>query len=253
MKRFLSAAAFGAAALLMPTASAEATLLVAVDVNGAAFCVADNNVGCGFGTVISDTDAAVGIIRIADQTIGGDVFVQGSVQIATVAPPDNILNTSSLQLANVSGGLLDVTVVVSATDFVGPAALASLSGSATFQNAGNAASFTQAWYNDPANDQGAEDAGDTPGDLLATFTDTSIGGATNAVANNADVAVTDPANFSMTLFTQILDLANNAVVVGNSMTETKPLVVPEPASMVLFGLGLLGAGVMSRRRRIARN
>jgi hypothetical protein len=65
------------------------------------------------------------------------------------------------------------------------------------------------WFNDPANTQGADFAGDTPGIMVNTATDTPEDGISNqsfggpGTAFNVSGAVTDPALFSMTLHKEI--------------------------------------------------
>ncbi len=129
-KKYLAIIAMsGLTAVVAP--SADATLMLSGSINGTNFCAADQNVGCGFGGVIADGNAALNQLGLAEVTING-VQVFGSLHIATYGPPNNILNSSSLQIINTNAFAVDILVAVSATDFVPTSARAFTSGSGTF-------------------------------------------------------------------------------------------------------------------------
>jgi len=229
--------------------SAHATLLVAISIGGQNFCIADNNVTCTFGTQLTDTDASVGRIDLAQTNLNG-VLLTGSAQQATFGPTNNILNTSFLQATNTTGTTLTGQVAVSATNFIGPANTAFASGSATYQNAVGS-STTIEWYNDPNNAQGALTPTTRPGTLVATTTKNVTVVADSLAFNAGPVAVNDPNLFSMTIGTNFSIVAGGTFV-GNSQTELKPIgqtVVPEPATLALFGSGLTWLAARQRRRR----
>ena len=147
--------------------AAHATLLLSGSVSGTNFCASDQNVGCGFGGVILDGNAAVNRLGLNEVVING-VEVFGSLAIATYGGPQNILNSSSLQIINTNNFAVDIVVTVSATDYAPPSLRAFTSGSGTFQNVGGS-TVDLRWWNDSLNRQGAEDPNDTPGNLLDFF------------------------------------------------------------------------------------
>lgn len=247
MIRSVVTAVLSAVLVLCVGSNANAALLLAIDVNGTQACASDNNVGCTFGTMITDVDPTVGVLSFGPNPIQiGVLAVSGSVQQATVGGPQNILNTSSAQITNTSTGLAVGTFAVSSTDFTPPVSTAFVSGSATWQNAVGS-NLTMGWYNDPLNAQGAETSTDTPGTLLFTCTDAVSSIADSTACSAGPIAISDLDPFSMTLSTQF-SLTGGATLVNRGQTEIKPLNVPEPATMLLFGIGMLGAGFMRRRK-----
>jgi hypothetical protein len=110
------------------------------------------------------------------------------------------------------------------------------------------------WFNDPANGQGAEFAGDTPGLLLAAATNTPLDGLANQSFGgpggpfNVSGAVLDPADFSMTLDNELV-LGPGIRLESRGQALSKPLVeVPMPPTAWLM---LLGGLVVLRRRSAA--
>jgi len=107
--------------------------------------------------------------------------------------------------------------------------------------------ITLNWYNDPANAQGATSAGDTPGALIDTFTSTALLPA-DSFSHNGAGAVADGAFFSMTE-QATGTLSAGATLLNRGQTEIKTATaVAEPGTLALLGAGLIGFGVLGRRR-----
>ena len=221
-------------AVVAPTANA--TLLLSGSVNATNFCASDQNVGCGFGGVIPDGNPAVNELGLNFVVING-VQVFGSLHIATYGPPQNVLNSSSLQIINTNNFAVDILVAVSATDFVPPSTTAFTSGSGTFQDVGGS-TIDLLWWNDPANQQGGEDPNDTPGVLLDSFSFVAPTAPLSFAHNGGPFAVLDLLPYSMTLQFHFT-LPAGGELVSRGQTVNKDVVqIPEPASLLLFGTGL---------------
>jgi hypothetical protein len=233
--------------LLMP-GLAHATLQAAVSLDGGASLLAcDQNV-CAGGAIpaFPDTNPALGVLA-TDPVVIGLVSASFAVQTA-VQGPLNTLSSSGTVIENLDGVAHTLRLTIGGTDFLGPAQTFTATGSGTWVDLTAPALYggstiTMEWWNDPANGQGAEFAGDTPGLLLATATDTPVDGLSNqsfgaGAPFNVTGAVLDPANFSMTL--------DNALVLGpgirlesRGQALSKPLAVEvsAPSSAWLVGLG----------------
>ena len=229
---------------------AHATLLLAGNINGTTFCGADQNVGCGFGTVILDGDPDLNQLGIATITIAG-VQVFTSQHIATYGPPTNILNSSSLQIINTNNFAVDILVAVSATDYQPASDTAFVSGSGTFQNVSGATAELR-WWDDPTNQQGAEAPNDTPGNLLDFFSVVAPIAPFSFAHNGGPFNVSDLVPYSMTLQFH-LTLPAHGVLVSRGQTINKNVMtVPEPASSLLLGTGLILLAWRVRKHRSSR-
>jgi hypothetical protein len=241
------------AAALGYSSTASAVLMLSADINGTSFQAVDNGVG--------DTDPTIGTLALASQTVAG-VVVLGTVE-TSLHGTNNVLSSSSLSITNVSGSARSARVVVSDTDYAGPATTAFTTGSGTFTLAAGS-TIDRFFYNDPANAQGAENIGDTPGNLIDSGSFTAVGPVSSFALNGGPFAVDDPDLFSMTLAFDLDLVAGGAAcsptnptacpaLISRGQSEIKPQVVaevPEPATLTLLGAGLLAFGTfVSRRRR----
>jgi hypothetical protein len=237
---------------LSAASRADATLVLAGTADGNDFCAVDNDAFvCGHGMVISDVDGAVGVLDLGASNTFGAIELNGAVSAQLIGPPFNILASSTIAIRNtnaIGGASADLTLAISATDFVGPATEAVTTGSGTWVVAtGSTADL--GWWNDPGNAQGAETPGDRPGGLVDFFSDTADDAADSFSHNGGPFAVNDPGLFSMTLGLDVT-LTGGGRLISEGMAEIKPTDVPEPASMALFGLGLAAVGAISQRRRL---
>jgi len=235
MKKIVTAACL--VALLGSVNPAHAGLILSATIGGFNFCATDNNVACSFGVQLLDTSIAVGTLSLANQNVGG-IDLSGSTQQIQVGPNQNIINTSFLQATNNTGGTIVGSIAVSATDFLPPVTSASISGSATFQNAVGSTVGLE-WYDDPLNVQGADFPLDRPGILLGTF-DYIVTQIADSFAHSQNgIAVSDLNPFSMTLATDF-SLVAGGQITNRGMTEIKPITaIPEPQSIALLGFGLM--------------
>jgi len=248
IKKFCIAAAL--AVIVSTPRPADAALLLSATINGVNVCASDNNAGCGFGTPLTDTNPTTGQIDLVNGIVIGGLEFTGSSQQATVGGTNNVLNTATTQIRNLTDQTITGTFAVSYTGFTPPVSVAYASGSVTYENAVGS-TIDMRWFNDPANGQGALTPFlPQPGNQIYACTGTAAfpGDATSCVSG--PIAVSDLQPFSMTLYTQF-SITAGGVLVNRGQTEIKPVddvSVPEPMTMTLLGMGMLGA-VFARRRR----
>jgi len=244
--------------LLLPTL-AHATLQTAVSLDGGASVLACDQNLCAGGALptILDTNPALGVLA-TDPVVIGLVSAAFAVQ-TSVQGVLNTLSSAGTVIENADTIAHTVQLTIGDTDFLGPAQTFTATGSGTWVDPTAPALYggstiTMQWFNDPANDQGAEFAGDTPGLLLATATNIPVDGVSNqsfggpGAPFNVTGAVFDPGDFSMTLDNDLV-LGPGIRLESRGQALSKPLVeVPMPPAAWLMVLGGL---VLLRRRSAA--
>jgi hypothetical protein len=243
-------------------APAQATLLISGSFDGGAAVFAIDNDAtstCGaiaVGCQLPDLDPTVGVLTLGPTNAGtgGTLNIQGSVQTSD-AGAVNRLDSTGTQVTNTGLTAHSFVVAISDINFEGPVLEATTTGAGQWSHLGGGygdTSITMAWYNDPANGQGAESPFDTPGNQIDLFaaTPNGLGGANPQSFSHTGgpFAVNDPDLFSMTLqFSGVLDAGVR--LTGREMTEIKPQEVPLPAALMLVGIGLLAMPVLRRGDR----
>jgi hypothetical protein len=237
-------------------ALAHATLQAAVSLDGGASLLACDQNACAGGAIPTflDTNPTFGVLATDPISLG---LVSASFAIQTsVQGTLNTLSSSGTVIENLDGVAHTLQLTIGDTDFLGPAQTFTATGSGTWVDptapaAYGGSAITMEWWNDPANGQGAEFAGGTPGLLLATATNVPIDGIANQSFGgpggpfNVTGAVVDPADFSMTLDNTLV-LGPGIRLESRGQALSKPLVeVPMPPTAWLILLG----GLIGLRRR----
>jgi hypothetical protein len=238
VRKCMSALALAGAILLLLPPRADALLQAAASIDGGATLLAcDNNV-CAGGAVPTflDLDPTVGILTTGPAVVG-DISFSFAVQTSEKSSGPGGLNTlSSAGTVVTNTGDVNhlILLTISDTDFVGPATEFTVTGSGTWVDPTLPATFggttiTMQWFNDPANQQGAESPLDRPGNLINTANDIPQDGISNqsfgapgtAFNVSGALAVPDGALFSMTLGNELV-LGPGIRLESRGQAEAKP-------------------------------
>ena len=238
MRHALLAATALAAIAFVP--SANATLQLSIGANGSTFTCADGQLGC-------DLSGGANNLLTVNTLVGG-AFVQITLTQST-AGATNSLQLSSSNIENQSGAPLTVTLLASQTDFIGPVSAVTNSGSLTFNDNVGAPDSTLKFWADAANTQGANPT-NTPGTLLESVSGAATTNPDSFSGSNV-AAFVDSDSFSMTEGAALALITGGSVTGFNQsmVTRAGTIPVPEPFSLGILGMGLLGLGMVRHRRR----
>jgi hypothetical protein len=229
-------AGIAAIASLAFVPSANATLQLSIGANGNTFTCQDGQLGC-------DLSGGANNLLTVNTLVGG-AFVQITLA-QSAAGATNSLELSSANIENQSGAPLTVTLLASQTDFIGPVTAVNNSGSLTFNDNVGAPDSTLKFWADAANTQGANPT-NTPGTLLESVSGTAATNPDSFSGSNIAPFVAGGL-FSMTEGAA-LDLIAGGSVTGFNQSMVTLASVPEPMTLGILGMGLLGLGMVRYRR-----
>ena len=231
-------ALLAAVAAIAFVGTANATLQLSIGANGNTFTCADGQLGC-------DLSGGANNLLTVNTLVGG-AFVQLTL-VQSTSGASNSLQMSSSNIVNQSGAPLVVTLLASQTGFVEPVTAVNNSGSLTFNNNIGAPDSTLKFWADTANTQGANPT-NTPGALLETVSGAATTNPDSFSGSNL-AAFAAGAPFSMTEGAA-LALITGGSITGFNQSMVTTAAIPEPVSLGVLGMGLIGLG-MVRRRAIA--
>jgi len=219
--------------------------------------VLDENTGVYSTNIYTDAGTPNSISVAAG--MAGQVSFTGEFSQSVIAGTTDALTSSATTITNTSAtDTYEIFAAVSGANFTGPDNMVSASGSGTWLDTVGS-TITLDYYDDPANVLGAQctialpqcQPLTTPGNLVFSFTSAPATATSSYAFNPATtmLATPDGALYSMTEY-WTYTLLPGGELTSRGQTETKTF-TPEPASLTVIGIGLLGIGLVRRRRKAA--